>query len=223
LRRISAFCGAVPLAAFVLWHTAVVASALWGVRRFVAIEDGFARWPARWLLELLFVVIPLLVHGAVGLWSIVTRASPIPSSPYPRPIAGAMRWTGIAAGAFIALHVVELRARAGGMARADAASRAARVVADLSSTWHGVPVWGLAYLVGGACVAFHLGAGCWGFFVTTASERASSQARRAAAWAAVVLAVAVWVTLANVTVLHATGRGFFGDVSVEADEPCPLP
>jgi succinate dehydrogenase/fumarate reductase cytochrome b subunit len=125
--------------------------------------------------------------------------------------------------AFLVLHVLELRVRGGHVARLAGGEDAAALVADLSSTWHGVPWWGLAYLVGTACVAFHFAVGLWGFFASTAHGRARPDARRTVAWAAACVAVAMWATFADVTVLHATGRALVGGGAPATDEPCPAP
>jgi hypothetical protein len=134
-----------------------------------------------------------------------------------------MRWTGVGLGAFLVLHVIEVRFRGARVAGLDGAVEATRIAADLSATWHGVPLWGLAYLVGGALVAFHLGVGVWGFFAASKRGRASAEARRRVGWAAAIVAAALWATLADVTVLQATGKGIVGDAPAEPREPCPAP
>jgi succinate dehydrogenase / fumarate reductase cytochrome b subunit len=222
LRRAFSLSGVVPLGAFLLVHVAVVASALGGIRSLAATEDGVGRLPALGLLEVVFVYVPLMVHGSIGAWLAASRTPAASPSPYPRAIASAMRWTGVALLVFLVLHILELRLRGGHAARLDGGSDAAALVADLSSTWRGVPWWGLAYLTGTACVAFHFAVGLWGFFASTARGRARPEARRKAAWAAAFVAIAMWATLADVTVLHATGRALVG-AGTPPDEPCPSP
>ena len=223
LHRAFSLSGVVPLGVFLFVHIAVVGSALGGTRALAAAEDGVGRLPALGLLEAAFVYLPLLLHGGLGLWLVASRASAPWPSPYPRPIGSAMRWTGGMLLAFLVLHVLELRVRGGHAARLAGGEDAAALVADLSSTWHGVPWWGLAYLVGTACVAFHFAVGLWGFFASTVYGRARPDARRTVAWAAAFLAIATWATFADVIVLHATGRALVGDGAPTTDEPCPAP
>ena len=223
VRSAFSLSGVVPLGAFMLIHIAVVASALGGTRSLAAAQDGVGRMPGLGFLEVLFVYLPLLVHGSVGLWLAALRAPAASPSPYPPAIASAMRWTGVALLAFLVLHVVELRIRGGRFARLDGGGAANALAADLSSTWHGIPWWGLAYLVGGACVAFHFAVGAWGFFASSTPGRSRPDARRTAAWAATLVAIAMWATFADVTALQATGRPLVGSTPQPTDEPCPTP
>jgi succinate dehydrogenase / fumarate reductase cytochrome b subunit len=223
LRRAFSLTGVAPLGAFLVLHVLVAATALAGTPALVAAEDRVARLPALWLLELIFVYVPLLIHAGVGLWLTFTRAPLATPSPYPPGLAGAMRWTGVALLAFLVAHLLEFRFRAGHAARLDGGGAASALAADLSSTWHGVPWQGLVYLAGTACVAFHFALGAWGFFASSARARARPDTRRPAAWVAAALAVAMWATLTDVVVLHATGRALAAGDFEGPSEPCPAP
>jgi succinate dehydrogenase / fumarate reductase cytochrome b subunit len=223
LLRAFSLTGVAPLGAFLLIHVVVAATALAGTPALAATEDAVGRWPALWLVEAVFVYVPLVVHGGIGAWLAVRRVPPASPSPYPPAVGAAMRWTGGALLAFLALHVVELRFRGGHAARLDGGGAASALAADLSTTWHGVPWQGLVYLAGVACAAFHFAVGAWGFFASSARGRAHPEVRRPAAWAAAAIGVAMWATLTDVVVLHGTGRALVSIGSAGPSEPCPAP
>jgi succinate dehydrogenase/fumarate reductase cytochrome b subunit len=198
-------------------------SALGGTRAFASTQDALGRLPALGILELLVVYVPLAVHGGIGVLLILSRTPSTAPSPYPGPVAMAMRWTGGALAAFLVLHVFELRFRGGHASRLDGGAAASALVADLSTTSHGIPWQGFAYLVGVACVAFHFAAGVWGFFVSSARERMRPEIRRLTAWVAAAFGIAMWAILTDVVVLHATGSVLFGAGPEGPAEPCPAP
>jgi succinate dehydrogenase / fumarate reductase cytochrome b subunit len=209
-----------PLGAFLVLHLALAASALWGTRAFVAADDWVAGVPGVWVAEAALVYAPLVVHGVIGAWLAARRVSVSSPAVTPPALATAMRWTGFAIAVFLVLHVVELRSRAARLGGLDGAGTATVLAGDLSSTWHGVPIWGLIYLGGTACVAVHLAVGLWGAFAASRRGRASAPARRAAAWAAVAFALGTWATFADVTLVHATGRGLAASDAADPIEPC---
>ncbi len=223
VRRLFSLTGVVPLGAFLVLHVAVNARALHGDVAFARVIDAIQRAPGLPLLEAVFVFAPLLLHGAVGLWLLVTRTPLDSSSPYPRLVRIAMRVTGALALAFVAMHLSEFRFRTTG-ARASGTELGTLVAADLSSTWTGIPWRAAAYLVGTACVTFHLAAGLWGFLA--ASPRGEGSLRRKwTAWGAGAVGAAVWVTVVNIVVFQATGARLIGNPAAESggDEPCPKP
>lgn len=223
VHRLFSLCGVLPLGAFLVVHLAINAAALGGDAAFARAVHLAHRLPALWLFESLFIFAPLLVHGGIGLWMVVTRTPLAESSPYPDALRIALRATGVVAVAFVAMHLPELRWRAPGV-RLGAGELETLLVADLSTVWHGVPWRGAAYLVGTGCVTFHFAAGMWGWLMTTRLG-ARSRARRWVGWGAGAVGAAVWVLLANVVVFHATGSRLFGEPAEEGEaggrESCP--
>jgi succinate dehydrogenase / fumarate reductase cytochrome b subunit len=221
-RRLFSLSGVVPLGGFLIVHLAVNARVLHSESAFEATVGAIRRLPALALLEWLFVFAPLLLHTGMGLWLVAARRTLAVPSPYPRAVGIAVRVTGVAAIAFLAMHLPELRLRTPGV-RLDGGELATVLAADLSSVSHGVPWRGAAYLAGTACVTFHFAAGLWGFFATSrlGGRRA---ARKWASWAAAAIGAAMWTMLADVVVFHATGARLFGGMSEERDAPreaCP--
>jgi succinate dehydrogenase cytochrome b subunit len=220
--RLFSISGVVPLGAFLFLHLAVNARILRSGAAFEGAVRAIHRLPALAMLEWLFVFAPLLLHTVVGLWLIATRTQLAERSPYPPAMRIAVRATGVAAVAFLAMHLPELRLRTPG-ARLGGAELATVLAADLSSISYGVPWRGAAYLAGTACVTFHFAAGLWGFIVTTRLGDVE-RVRKWAGWGAAAIGATIWVLLANVVVFHATGARLFGGASEDVDPargPCP--
>jgi len=221
-RRLLSLSG-IALAPIFLLHLAINARAHRGGAAFSSTVDRLQGIPGIALFEWLLVFTPLVVHTSIGLWLVVTRRRLVEPSPYPERLRIAVRTAGIAAVAFIALHLSELRFRTLGV-RPDGGELETLLAAGLSSTWRGMPLRGITYLAGTACVAFHFAAGSWGFFATTRICK-EPRARSWAAWAAGALGAAVWLLLANIVIFHATGSRLFGgpggDDDASARVPCP--
>lgn len=223
LRRLFSLTGVVPLGAFLVVHVAINARAVRGDQAFARSADALAHMPALPLVELLVVLLPLLLHAAIGLWLVASRQPLSEPSPYPPAVAAAMRVTGLVALAFLAMHLPELRFR--GLLRPPAGGElATRLAEDLSSTWHGLPWRGMAYLIGSGCVVFHFAAGLWGFIART-RRGADARARRWAALGAATIGAAMWLLLVDAVVFHATGARLLGSPAADRSEigVCPPP
>lgn len=222
-RRLFSLSGLVPLGAFLVLHVVVNARAVRGEDAFDAAVGAMHRVPGLGLLEIALVYAPLVLHAAIGVWLVATRASLVEPSPYPRPLLLSMRGTGLVALAFLAWHLPEVRALSPGP-RLQGGEVLTILQEHLSSTWLGIPWGGLAYLVGAAAVVMHFAAGAWGF-VARLPRAADPATRRWLAWAAGALGVTLFVLFANVAVLHATGARLFGSRAAQppSREPCPMP
>ena len=156
------------------------------------------RVPGLGVLEACFILLPLAVHGAMGVWLVATQRPLATPRPYSPNMRVAMRIAGIGVLAFLAMHLPEdfageTRANDfGGSATADL------LAADLSWTWQGLPWRALAYLVGAGCAAFHFGVGFWGLFAGSSQGQSSSRARVTAAWGLGAASFAIWLGFANV-------------------------
>jgi succinate dehydrogenase/fumarate reductase cytochrome b subunit (b558 family) len=222
-RRLLSLSG-IALSLFFLLHLTVNARALRGGASFARTVDGLHRIPVIPLCEWLLILVPLVIHTTLGLWLVATRRRLVEPSPYPEKLGTAVRVAGIVSAAFIAWHLFQLRFRTLGV-RLDGGELATLLAAELSSTWHGMPLRGATYLVGTACVTFHFAAGTWAFFATTRVCK-EPRTRRWAAWAAGTMGAAVWVLLSNIVVFHATGSRLLGAPADDDDPsgraPCPV-
>jgi succinate dehydrogenase / fumarate reductase cytochrome b subunit len=222
-RRLFSLTGLVPLGAFLVLHVVLNARAIRGDEAFDAAVSAAHRLPAVRLVEVLLVFAPLLLHAAIGMWLVATRAPLALPSPYPRPMAMAMRATGVVALLFLAWHLPEMRLLSPGP-RPRGGELLTILQSDLSSTWLGIPWGGLAYLVGTAAVTLHFAAGAWAFVART-PRGTDPTTRRWLAWTAGALGVTLWLFFADVTVLHSTGSRMFGSPAAlpSSIQPCPLP
>ena len=222
VRRLFSLSGVVPLGAFFVVHAAVNARAVRGDAAFVSAVGalhGIALLP---VLEWLFIFAPLALHAGVGVWLVATRRPLADPSPYAPAVRVAVRATGVLALAFLAMHLPELRFRGG--ARLDGGQLETVLAADLSATFHAVPLRGLAYMLGAGCVAFHFAAGLWGFFAAARRGRESPANLRRAAWGAGAVGMAMWMVLVGIVVCHATGARVLGGTAEPwPTEPCPAP
>lgn len=218
-RRLFSLSGVLPLGVFLVVHLATNVRAIRGGGEYARAIDLVHRIPGLPAVEALLLFAPLALHSLVGSWLAITRTPLSEPSPYGRTMSIAVRATGAAALAFIAMHLAELRFGA----RLDGATLATIVQADLSSTRWSVPWRALAYLVGTACVTFHFAAGLWGWFARTRRGESSARARRFAAWGAGAVGAAMWILFADVVVLHATGARLLGSPTPETNvlEQCP--
>lgn len=223
VRRAFMLSGVIPLGAFIVLHLAFNARALWGGWAFASTVDALERIPGLPVVESLLVFAPLVFHGALGLWLVATRRPLTPPAPYPPGVRIAMRASGVGVLAFLALHLPAIRFHVRAT-RLGAGELATLLDAQLSTTWHGVPWQGLAYLAGTACVTLHFACGLWGVYATTRAGRESALRRRRAAWGALGLGLVMWATFADVVVLRATGAALVGGESPPpASSPCPAP
>jgi succinate dehydrogenase / fumarate reductase cytochrome b subunit len=228
LQRIFSLTGLVPLGAFLVLHVATNAVALAGTDAFVRAADALQSFPGMIFAEVLFVYAPLLAHAGIGTWLVATGENLTEPSPYSKPVRAALRATGAGALVFLVGHLAELTFRVPG-ARLGGGELATLLAADLSSTVKGMPLVGMGYLVGTACVVFHFAAGAWAYVARMPREPSDEGGAPrptpvTLAWAAGVAGIVVWAAVASVVMLHATGSNPFGRSAARARAPgCPVP
>jgi succinate dehydrogenase / fumarate reductase cytochrome b subunit len=163
-RRLLTLTGVVPLGVFVVEHLLANASAMGGGARFDVVLGAAARSPVALVIELVLVMLPLAVHGAIGL-ALTLRPDPAGHSYASERLWRAQRATGIVILLLVIGHLLELRVRRWlyGLA---IASMYTRLSADLSATWSGVPWVALLYIVGVGAASFHAANGVWAFLAS---------------------------------------------------------
>ena len=110
LRRLHSLSGVVPIGAFLLEHFVSNAEAFKGPNAYGKQVEFLNSLPAVFLLELLFIWIPILYHGLYGIYLWYRGETNVGDYPW----AGnwlyvAQRWTGILALLFMAQHTYVLR------------------------------------------------------------------------------------------------------------------
>jgi succinate dehydrogenase / fumarate reductase cytochrome b subunit len=177
VRRVHSLLGILPVGAFLGIHLATNASILDGPatfqQRVAQIHDIGAS--TLLLVEWLFIFLPILAHGAIGV-VIVTRGKPnVQLYPYRENFRYTLeRWTGVVTFAFILWHVFHTRGWITGQwwvehvtrpwgggtfdAKRAAATAAASIQASLTVQ--------IAYLIGILASVYHFSNGLWTFGIT---------------------------------------------------------
>jgi succinate dehydrogenase / fumarate reductase cytochrome b subunit len=194
----------VPLSVFVFAHLWVNARALQGQARFDSIAVELARVPARPYVEAI-VLVALGFHAVVGVKLALRPKAKGHEVTLPPLSTTLQRTTGLIALAFIGLHVWQTWAQQA-LGRLAPEQLYPALSESLSSTFHGVPVTALIYLIGVAAVALHVANGLWRVGVSWGLT-VSPRAQRASAVVLGVVAAAAFLLGANTVVHFATGAG----------------
>lgn len=200
-RRLFSASGVLPLGVFVLIHLAVQARALAGPAAFEKTAELTSRAP--FVLEVLFVAVPLAFHAAYGTYLAIKGISLRDRSPYPPALARAMRVTGLLALAYVGFHVY---------AYAGAISPVARytlIASRLSTATATFPLGAVVEVCGEGVVLFHFCVGLWGASVSR-GWAASQSARRWSAVAFSAIGAAAFLVAFDTIVLFSTGARLFG-------------
>ena len=81
--------------------------------------------------------------------------------------------------------------------------------ADLSSTWHGVPLIAIGYLVGVAATLAHFSLGLWAYLPATGFVLASA-VRKTLGWGLVAVGTFLFVVAGDTILYFATGSRLIG-------------
>lgn len=223
LRKLFSLTGVVPLAGFTIFHLAKNTSALQGREAFTAMAEQINGLPFVGLLEIVFILVPLMVHAAFGILIVIDARYNVKAYGFNRNwMFTLQRVAGVLAIGFIGYHLYELRiqkmlGKLGVYGFYDALS------ADLSSTIWGVPAVALIYVVGIAAVAFHLANGLWGFFCSWGIT-VSRRSQRLSAALLGIFGIVLFALGANITLYFATGSKLFvpsSSHSLGAADHCP--
>jgi succinate dehydrogenase / fumarate reductase cytochrome b subunit len=192
LRKIHTFTGLLPLALYLVFHA-------WEHWPVTAGRDAlFARLAGSALvpLEILFVLVPLLAHGAIGL---CLARRPDPGASYASPAFRRLQAvSGAVAGLFVLWHVAFVWAPAIG--RPDRASAAYDAMLAQTGTYLGAALHVLAL----SAVCVHLGQG-----LSAAWLRHQPAAPvRLVRGAAIVAGLLLWLVLLNELSAYAGGAAF---------------
>lgn len=167
LRRLNSLLGIIPVGAFFLVHMAFNSRAGQGPAQYQWVPDTLDQVPFLIVIEVFGILLPILLHGVLGLW-ISTRADyHLPSAArtwYGNLAFRLQRWTGIALFVMITVHVIQtwgehLRIKLG-------ASSAGHAEYDIYGHMHGImqsPLWMALYIAFVLIAAWHFGNGIFNF------------------------------------------------------------
>lgn len=212
LERTHAALGAFPLAIYLLLHALETWPALSGRAAFNA-RLHTTTSPA-WLgAKVLLVLLPLVVHAALGLIRVHRGRDRAPTSESPtgapllpyasRGLRMLQAITGLLTAAYLCVHLVELTLplwRGGAPA----------ALYETLSLHAGTPLSITLAAIGLAAVCFHAGQGVPAALVTLGLVRVGAQLSLARMTSGLMAAI-VWLVLLDVTSHFAVGRALFGD------------
>jgi succinate dehydrogenase / fumarate reductase cytochrome b subunit len=168
IRRLHSLTGLAPIGAYLVIHLFTNASILAGPEAFQSNVDRIhllEKMKILWLVEWVFIFIPIIFHGLLGV--VIWQTSEPNASRYQY---GAnlrytlQRWTGIIAGVFIAYHVWQFHwmFKALGGGAFDAQEAALSTARTIQASW-----WiGPFYAVGVLASVYHLANGIWTSLIT---------------------------------------------------------
>jgi len=223
LRRVLAFTGVAPLAAFVVVHAITTATAVYGSARFARIFASSTRLMTA--ATVLFVLLPLAFHAVYGTYIALSKDARIGA---PRFVPRLRRAAALVTLLFLAYHLFDVPLRVWSL-RIEPGYLHDLLAAQLSSTVLGFPLRAVVYLVGIAATAFHLATSLW-TFCNTWGLTITLRAQRRAAWGFGAIGVLVFVLGGNTVLYFATGSRVLGPHPSEAPldgvlphSPCPQP
>jgi len=168
VKRLHSLLGIIPLAVFLLEHLMINGLANHGPSAFNGASHVLRSLPYLIIIELGIIVVPLYLHGLLGLWIVLT-GSVEARVPYLRNwLYLLQRATGIVVILFVTYHIFYTRIWATYI----------RPTEDLFGLMHDYlqnPLIFAIYVIGVGCASFHLGTGLFNFLYKwgiTVSERA---------------------------------------------------
>ena len=165
VRRLHSLSGIIPVGVFLCIHLSINAAFMAGPGAFQFAVDKIHSLNNLGILkavELVFIIIPIAFHAIVG---IVIWLTSMPN-PLQYRYGGNIRytlqrWAGLAAVAFILVHLWHVHWVIPGGAEFDPHAAAETTLAAMSAWWTG-PV----YAIGVLCAVYHLANGVWTFLIT---------------------------------------------------------
>jgi succinate dehydrogenase / fumarate reductase cytochrome b subunit len=201
LRRLHSLSGVVPVGAFLIVHLVTNAKAAQGAACFGTAVEEINHLPFLPVIEIAFILAPLLFHSIYGVALAFQSRSNVGSYGYTRNWMFLLqRITGVIAFLFIVIHLKDFYvSKMLGSMRYEAFFTELGTM--LSMKWRA-----LVYLFGTTAAVFHFANGlrtflfAWGVTVSERSQRATT-------WAVASMGAVLWVLGANTIVFFATGGG----------------
>lgn len=187
LQRIHALCGVFPLGVFVAAHLLGNATALWGRGRFEAHLGWVEGLPLRPVVEVVGILLPLLVHVAIGVRLVLDPAASIGPEPATRDGWRTLqRASGLLALVFVAVHLGHYR-----WPRLSGELQMGELYDRLAMDLQGMGRFAF-YLAGTSAVVFHLASGIVRFLLP-AGHRVPEHGRRRITAAVGVAGLLLWL------------------------------
>ena len=191
-------------------HLWTSGAALYGQRAYARRVAAIDALPGLLAFEIAFLGLPLVYHALYGVVLTFAARPGTLIEPYKyKWLSTLQRITGIISLFFIGFHLWEFRLQKAWFGMPSSFFYT-RLTANLSSTWHGMPVVALGYLLGVLATVFHFANGVSAFAVTwgiVSRPLAQMRMRMLAATLGVLLSI-----LATATVVGLATGSQFGNV-----------
>lgn len=175
-RRIHSLLGVIPVGFFLVEHLFTNYYATRGASAFVEKVDGLWSLPFLVVLEIFFIILPLLYHGIYGLHIAFTAKNNTGNfGTFRNWMFLVQRVTGIVTLFFVVWHVWQTRVQ---VALYDLSSEQ---LAQLMSESVQNPVIFTVYVIGLLCAVFHFSNGMWSFLVSW-GVTVGPRAQRVSTW-----------------------------------------
>lgn len=160
-RRLHSLLGVIPVGAFLLEHLLVNYFATRGPEAYQEKVEWIQELPFLYLLEIVFIYIPILYHGIYGLYIAFQAKNNIATyGTFRNYMFMLQRVTGVFTLLFIGWHVWQTRIQVA-LGNVDTAELG-RLMSDILTN----PVWLGFYLLGVIAAVFHFSNGMWSFLVS---------------------------------------------------------
>jgi succinate dehydrogenase / fumarate reductase, cytochrome b subunit len=171
LRKLHSLSGLIPVGAFLAEHFWSNSAVLVSPDKYNSVSQELQTIPFRPLVELFFIVLPILFHGGYGVYIWLHGKSNVSQYPWVKNwLYTLQRYTGLIAFVYIGWHFYTERWLTHGRSTYDT------VYNDLQNPWYL-----LFFVVGILASSFHLGVGIWNFLckwglaATVRAQRAAGQ------------------------------------------------
>ena len=157
-RKIHSLLGLIPLSIFLCFHLTVNFMATKGATAFNEAAGAVGNMPFRYLLEIVVIFVPLLLHGIYGVYiAYVSKNNVAQYSTCRNWNFYIQRISGVYLLVFVAVHVWQTRVQALFGQHVDF-NMMEQILLN--------PVWFAFYVLGVICATYHLGNGIWLFCVS---------------------------------------------------------
>jgi succinate dehydrogenase/fumarate reductase cytochrome b subunit (b558 family) len=204
LRKLHSLTGVVPVGGFLVFHLWTNAKALQGQQRFDEAVADINHMPYVGALEWGLILAPLLFHALYGVKLVLDGKPNVGSYTFTRNwMYTLQRVTGMLAFAFIIYHLYEYWGQKQ-LGKMTSEQFYPSLCANLSSTYKGIPLVAMVYVLGIAASVFHFANGLWGFCFSWGIT-VSRRSQRLAATAFGLVGLLVFLLGANTAIYFATG------------------
>ncbi len=165
-RRLHSLLGVIPVGFFLLEHLYTNYLASKGAEEFLGQVMWLWNLPFLLILEIFFIILPLLYHGIYGVYiAIQAKSNPGQFSTFRNWMFTLQRITGVITLVFVLWHVWDTRIRVVGFGKESTLELAKEMTVAQAETIQN-PIFFWVFIIGTVAAVFHLCNGMWAFLVS---------------------------------------------------------